>query len=60
MKTYQVELKRTTYINLSIEAKNEDEAEELAWKEIKSGDYRHEDASWDIECIEVVTQGESA
>jgi hypothetical protein len=58
MKTYQVELKRTSYINLSIEAEDADHAEELAWKELESGDYNHEDASWDIECIEVINQGE--
>lgn len=59
-KTYEIELRRTSYINLSIEAENDDDAKTLAWKELESGDYRHEDAAWDIEFIEEVTnQGES-
>lgn len=59
-KTYEIELRRTSYINLSIEAENEDAAKALAWKELESGDYRHEDAAWDIEFVEEVpNQGES-
>jgi hypothetical protein len=60
MKTYQIELKRTSYINVCVDAENEDAAEELAWKEVENYD-NHADASWDIECIEEITipnQGE--
>ena len=54
MKTYQIELKRTSYVNLTIEAKNIDEAEELAWQELASdGSYGTESADWDIESIEL-------
>jgi len=52
MKHFAVELKRTSYITLTIEAKNEDEAETLAWEEISDGYYRDGDAHWDIESIE--------
>jgi hypothetical protein len=52
MKTYEVELRRTSYIVLTIEAESEDAAEDKAWQEIEHGDYRHEDAHWDIESIE--------
>lgn len=54
MKTYQIELKRTSYVNLTIEAENEDEAEALAWQELASdGSYGTESADWDIESIEL-------
>lgn len=52
MKTYQVELKRTSYVNSTIEAENEDEAEALAWKQVDQNFYR-EDGTWDIESIEL-------
>jgi hypothetical protein len=52
MKTYQIELKRTSYVNLTIEADNADEAEALAWKEIDHNYYR-DDGNWDIESIEL-------
>ena len=55
MKTYQVELKRTSYINLTIEAENEDEAEALAWKQVDQ-DYYRDDGAWDIESIEIDTE----
>jgi hypothetical protein len=59
-KTYEIELRRTSYIVLTIEAENEDEAQKKAWDEIERGDYKHEDAQWDIESIEEATnQGES-
>lgn len=52
MKTYHVELKRTSYVNLTIEAESEDEAEDLAWKEIDKNYYR-DDGSWELESIEI-------
>lgn len=57
MKTYHVELKRTSYVNLTIEAESEDEAENLAWKEIDQNYYR-DDGSWELESIEI-NQGET-
>lgn len=58
MKTFEVELRRTSYIVLTIEAETQEEAEEKAWEEIERGDYRHEDAQWDIESVEETNQGE--
>jgi len=52
MKTYQIELKRTSYINLTIEAENVDAAEALAWKQVDQ-DYYRDDGAWDIESIEL-------
>lgn len=51
MKTYQIELRRTSYVNLTIEAENEDEAEALAWKDVDQNYYR-DDGSWEIDSIE--------
>lgn len=54
MKTYQIELKRVSYVNLTIEADSQDEAETLAWRELASdGSYGDSDANWAIESIEL-------
>lgn len=54
MKTYEIELRRTSYITLIIEAESEEQAEELAWQEIEEdGSYgTSKDAYFDIERIE--------
>ena len=58
-KTYEVELRRTSFIVVTVEAENEADAEALAWQESMVFHANH-DASWDIESIEEVTkQGES-
>ena len=60
MKTYQIELKRTSYVNLTVEAESVEEAEELAWDELESdGSYGLNYADWEIESIEL-NQGETA
>jgi hypothetical protein len=53
MKTYQIELKRVSYVNLTIEASSQDEAEEIAWLELDAHEHRDSDASWEIESIEL-------
>ncbi len=52
MKTFEVELRRTSYIVLTIEAEDADQAKDKAWEEIEHGDYKYEDAAWDIEFVE--------
>jgi hypothetical protein len=52
MKTYQIEMKRTSYINIEIEAESQDAAEALAWKQVDA-DYYKDDGAWEIESIEV-------
>lgn len=54
MKTYEVELRRTSYITITVEAENEDDAEEKAWREIEGGRTDIYDAQWDVESIEEV------
>ena len=59
MKTYQVELKRTSYVNITVEAESVEEAEELAWDELQSdGSYGLTYADWEIESIEL-NEGET-
>jgi hypothetical protein len=51
MKTYEVELRRTSYITVNVEAENEDDALDKAWVECghRTDD---NDAVWDVESIE--------
>jgi hypothetical protein len=51
MKTFEIELKRTSYITMTIVAKTQDEAEALAWKKIDA-DYYKDDGAWEVESIE--------
>lgn len=51
MKTYEVELRRTSYITVTVEADNKDQAEEKAWEELEGRDDESY-ATWDIESIE--------
>jgi hypothetical protein len=53
MKTYEVELRRTSFIVLTVEAESASQAEELAWKGVNF-DPVNDDASWDVESIEEI------
>jgi hypothetical protein len=55
MKSYQVELKRVSYVNMDIEAESQDEAEALAWIALESHGSYGEDASWELESVAEVT-----
>lgn len=59
MNFYTVELKRTSYVTLQIEADSPDEAENKAWAELQAGESYGitDDADWQLESIE---QQESA
>jgi len=50
MNHYAVELTRTVYITIHVDARDPTEAEELAWREIENGDYSG-DAHWEISDI---------
>jgi hypothetical protein len=54
MKTYQIELRRTNYINVMVEAESQEAAEEIAWLEVGMYEHRDNDANWDLESIEEV------
>jgi hypothetical protein len=51
MKTYEIELKRVSYTTIEVEAESQEEAEALAWEEVKE-DYYKDDGDWEIESIE--------
>jgi len=51
MKTYQVELKRVSYVTLTVEADNDDQAEDIAWKELERYEHENGDAEWSLESI---------
>lgn len=58
MKTFEVELRRTSYVVITVEATSEEDAENKAWKELDTN-YEHgdlEDASWDVESIEEIKE----
>lgn len=56
MKTYQVELVRSSYEIVTVEAETEDEAERLAWIEIERGNtWGGGDTAWEISDVEEVT-----
>jgi hypothetical protein len=48
MKTYEVELKRTSYVTITVDANNADEAEELAWQRLESDNINIYDAHWEL------------
>lgn len=56
MKTYEVELKRESYITLTIEANSPDEAEEMAWEELEHNYPHINDSTWNVNYIEELTK----
>ena len=55
MKHFEVELRRTSYVTMRIEANSLEQAEELAWQELESDGSWGSDANWELENI---TEGE--
>lgn len=55
MKTYQVELKKVSYLMIEVEALDNEKAEDAAWLELQTGDYDYQ-GSWDVESINEVTE----
>lgn len=54
MRTYEVELQRTSYVTVTVEAENEDEAEEVAWKRIEADGVNINDSNWSVESVEEI------
>lgn len=54
MKTYEVELERTSYITVTVEAENEDHAEALAWQKIARDGIDIKDSNWRVESTEEI------
>lgn len=58
MKTYEVEFQRTSYLTITVEADDEEKAEQQAWLEVERGEYgRINDAQWNVESIEEIEDG---
>jgi len=55
MKTYEIELKRTSFITITVEADSREQAEELAWTSLDN-DCHKEDASWEAVDIKEMEQ----
>jgi hypothetical protein len=51
-KTYEVELKYTSYVIITVEADNEEEAETLAWRELELSGSISRGGDWELESIE--------
>jgi len=57
MKRYEVELRRTSYVTMYVEANSHEQAEKLAWQELESdGSWGLSNANWELENI---TEGET-
>ena len=54
MKTYEVEFQRTSYITVTAEANNEDEAEGVAWEQLEADTVNINDADWKVEQVKEV------
>ena len=53
MKTYEIELRRTSFVTLTIEAEDQDAAEAMAWEQIQRNYYR-DDGDWEIDSVDQV------
>ena len=56
MKTYEVEVRRTSYIIVTVEADDEEQAEAKAWQRIEADNVNINDAYWELESIEEIEQ----
>jgi hypothetical protein len=54
MKHFAVELMRTSYVTVYVEAETKDQAENLAWLELQTSDYDDSDVDW--ECSDIYEQ----
>lgn len=54
MKHFAVELKRTSYVTIYVEAETQEQAEDMAWAELSAGESYGiaDDADWNVESIE--------
>ena len=55
MRVYEVEMRRTSYIIVTVEAEDADDAETKAWEEIEKGRSDIYDAQWEVENIDDIT-----
>ena len=51
MKTYEVELKRVSYVTYIVQALDETDAEDEAWKLLERDGRDNNDAHWEVEYV---------
>lgn len=56
MKTYEVELRRTSYVTLTIEAETRKDAEVKAWQALERGGLATDCTDWDLASIEEIEE----
>ena len=57
MKRFAVELCRTSYVTVMVDAESQEDAEEVALEEVElDPDWAHGNADWAVESIEEVNQ----
>jgi hypothetical protein len=54
MKHFAVEVKRTSYVTIHVEADTKEQAEDAAWLELQTSDYDESDSDW--ECTDIYEQ----
>jgi len=54
MKQFAVELRRTSYVTVYVDAETKEQAEDKVWNEAEYGAYDDGDASW--ECSDIYEQ----
>jgi hypothetical protein len=58
MKQFAVELKRTSYVTVYVDAETKEQAEDKVWNEAEYGAYDDGDASWECSHIYDVVEGQ--
>lgn len=56
MKTYEVELRKTSYVTLTIEAETRKDAEAKAWQALERGELATDCTNWDVAFIEEIEE----
>lgn len=56
MKTYEVELRRTSYIVVTVQASDLVDAEHAAWDQLHLHEHKDVHADWQLESIEELQQ----
>jgi hypothetical protein len=51
-KLYEVEFRRTSYITITVQASDKQDAEDIGWEQLDGNEFG--DADWEIESVEEV------
>jgi hypothetical protein len=59
MKAYEIELKRTSYVTVTVHANSEKEAEDKLWAQLEHTFDRVDDFTWELESIEEIEDADA-